>query len=131
MLNGWISLRVKEPKRVAAWYTDHKMLELVGGREDIGTQALGSREHGLALILIHGDQLDRPDLLQLHLHVADVDAEYERLKAEGVKFEEPPKTCPGAGAMPTPATPPAILSRYVLRFPKLLSKNCQSSLSRV
>ncbi|MBV8099987.1 MAG: VOC family protein [Verrucomicrobia bacterium] len=94
MLNGWISLRVKDPKQVAAWYTDHKMLELVGAREDIGTRALGSRENGLALILISGDQLDRPDLLQLHLHVKDVDAEYERLKAEGVKFEEPPKNMP-------------------------------------
>jgi hypothetical protein len=83
--------RVKDPKRVAAWYTDHKMLELVGSREDIGTKALGSSEYGPAVILIPGDQLERPDLLQLHLHVMDVDAEYERLKSEGVKFEEPPK----------------------------------------
>jgi catechol 2,3-dioxygenase-like lactoylglutathione lyase family enzyme len=94
MLNGWISLRVKDPKRVAAWYTDHKMLELVGSREDIGTKALGSSEYGPAVILIPGDQLERPDLLQLHLHVMDVDAEYERLKSEGVKFEEPPKNRP-------------------------------------
>jgi hypothetical protein len=65
MFNGWISLRVKDPKRVAAWYRDHNMLELVGGSEDIGTQALGTREHGLALILIPGDQLNRPDLVQL------------------------------------------------------------------
>lgn len=42
MFNGWISLRVKDPKRVAAWYTEHRILRLVGGREDIGTQALGS-----------------------------------------------------------------------------------------
>jgi hypothetical protein len=91
MINGWISLRVKDPKHVAAWYTDHHMLELLGGSEDIGTQALGTREHGLALILIPGDQPSRPDLVQLHLHVPDVDAEYGRLKSEGVKFAEPPK----------------------------------------
>jgi hypothetical protein len=43
MFNGWISLRVKDPKRVAAWYTDHRIMERIGSREDIGTQALGSR----------------------------------------------------------------------------------------
>lgn len=76
MFNGWISLRVKDPKRVAAWYTDHNMLELVGGSEDIGTQALGTREHGLALILIPGDQLNRPDLVQLHLHVPSAESDH-------------------------------------------------------
>jgi len=94
MLNGWISLRVKDPKRVAAWYTDRKMLELFGAREEIGARALGSSEYGPALILIPGDQLDRPASLQLHLHVSDVDAEYERLKSEGVEFEEPPRNMP-------------------------------------
>jgi hypothetical protein len=47
MFNGWISLRVKDPKQVAAWYTDHRLLEQIGSREDIGTQALGSSAHGL------------------------------------------------------------------------------------
>jgi catechol 2,3-dioxygenase-like lactoylglutathione lyase family enzyme len=94
MFNGWVSLRVKDPKRVAAWYTDHRILELLGGREDIGTQALGSRKHGLAIIFIPGDQLDRPELVQLHFHVSDVDVEYERLKSEGIRFEEPPKNMP-------------------------------------
>jgi catechol 2,3-dioxygenase-like lactoylglutathione lyase family enzyme len=96
MFNGWISLRVRDPKQVAAWYTDHRIMERIGSREDIGTQALGSRGHGIALILIPGDQLDRPDLVQLHVHVADVDAEYERLKTEGVRFEGPPKNMPWA-----------------------------------
>jgi catechol 2,3-dioxygenase-like lactoylglutathione lyase family enzyme len=94
VVNGWISLRVKDPERVAAWYTDHKMLELFGTREEIGARALGSSEYGPALILIPGDQLDRPESLQLHLHVPDVDAEYERLKGEGVQFEEPPRNRP-------------------------------------
>jgi catechol 2,3-dioxygenase-like lactoylglutathione lyase family enzyme len=32
--------------------------------------------------------------VQLHFHVPDVDAEYERLKVEGVEFEEPPRDMP-------------------------------------
>ncbi|HYZ75036.1 MAG TPA: VOC family protein [Chthoniobacterales bacterium] len=115
MFNGWISLRVKDPKRVAEWYTENRILELVGAREDIGTKALGSRDHGLALILIPGDQFDRPELMQLPFHVVDVDAEYERLKSEGVKFEEPPKNMPWVGDMPTLTIQPVIRSKYAPR----------------
>jgi hypothetical protein len=99
MFNGFISLRVKDPKRVAEWYTKHRILELMGGREDIGSQALGSREHGYALILLPGDAGTQTQSVQLHFHVKDVDAEYKRLSGEDVAFEEPPKNMPWAGAM--------------------------------
>ncbi|HYY30511.1 MAG TPA: VOC family protein [Chthoniobacterales bacterium] len=94
MFNGFISLRVKDPKRVAEWYTKHRILELMGGREDIGSQALGSREHGYALILLPGDAGTQTQSVQLHFHVKDVDAEYKRLSGEDVAFEEPPKNMP-------------------------------------
>jgi catechol 2,3-dioxygenase-like lactoylglutathione lyase family enzyme len=50
--------------------------------------ALGTRDNELAVIFIPGDQLAQPKLVQLHFHVADVDAEYQRFKDEGVKFAE-------------------------------------------
>ncbi len=49
MLNGWISLRVKDPKAIAEWYREVTGLEMVGARQDIGSIALRSQERGLAL----------------------------------------------------------------------------------
>jgi hypothetical protein len=50
MFNGWISLRVDDPKGASEWYQKHLGLEVLGTREDLGTRMLGSREHGAALI---------------------------------------------------------------------------------
>src|SRR5262249_41576503 len=84
MFPGWISLRVQDPKAVSEWYTDHLGLVVFGGRKDIGSVALGTGDHGAAIILLPGDPLEHPERLQMHFHVPDVDAEYERLKREGV-----------------------------------------------
>lgn len=94
MINGWISLRVADPKSVGEWYHKVVGLEIVGGREDIGSVALGTSEHGEAMILLPGPSLEHPDRLQMHFHVANVDAEYNRLKELGVDFAEPPKDMP-------------------------------------
>ncbi len=55
---------------------------------------LSVRDHGAAIILLPGDPLEHPERLQMHFHVPDVDAEYERLKREGVKFDEAPNDKP-------------------------------------
>lgn len=94
MFPGWISLRVNEPKQIGDWYTRHLGLVVFGAREDIGSQALGSREHGAAIILLRGEPVDHPERLQMHFQVPDVDAAYERLKREGVEFDEPPADKP-------------------------------------
>lgn len=45
MINGWLSLRVKDPSHVAEWY--QKLgFEIVGARPDIGTVVVGTREKG-------------------------------------------------------------------------------------
>jgi catechol 2,3-dioxygenase-like lactoylglutathione lyase family enzyme len=94
MFPGWISLRVKDPQSVSEWYTKHLGLVVFGGREDIGSLALGTREHGAAIILLPGEPLDHAERLQLHFHVPDVDAAYQRLKREGVDFDEAPEDKP-------------------------------------
>lgn len=94
MFPGWISLRVNDPQRVSQWYKTHLGLAVLGTREDLGTQMLGNAELGAALIFLPGDPLDHPERVQMHFQVADVDAEYERLKKEGVEFEGPPQDMP-------------------------------------
>jgi catechol 2,3-dioxygenase-like lactoylglutathione lyase family enzyme len=59
-------------------------------RRDIGSVALGSKEHGPAIILLPSENIGHPDKLQMHFPVADVDAEYDRLKKLGIQFDEPP-----------------------------------------
>jgi len=69
-------------------------MQVVGERSDIGSVALGSKEHGYAIILLPGESIDHPEKLQMHFHVRDVDAEYNRLKKLGVQFDEPPEDQP-------------------------------------
>jgi hypothetical protein len=54
MFNGWISLRVQDPKAISEWYQNMIGLHVIGGRDDIGSFALGSTEHGYAIILLPG-----------------------------------------------------------------------------
>jgi catechol 2,3-dioxygenase-like lactoylglutathione lyase family enzyme len=97
MFPGWISLRVKDPKEVARWNSHHLGLKVIGGRHIEGgeTQALGSpKEKGPAMILLPGQPLDHPERLQMHFAVPNVDDVYERMKQEGVRFDEPPADMP-------------------------------------
>ena len=91
MFPRWISLRVKDPKEVTLWYNRHLGLEVFGGRDMDGgeTQALGSKEKGAAIILLPGQPFDHPERLQMHFAVSNVDDAYERMKQEGVEFDEP------------------------------------------
>lgn len=93
MINGWLSLRVEDPKGVSEWY--QKLgFEVVGGRPEVGTIVIGTRDLGRIMVLVPGEQLDHPDRLQIHFAVKNVDAEYDRLRAAGVEFLEPPKDMP-------------------------------------
>ena len=94
MLNGWISLRVKDPRAIGAWYTKVTGMQVVGSRPDMGGIALGDRERGYAIILLPGESIEHPERLQMHFEVADVDAEYDRLRRQGVEFDEPPADQP-------------------------------------
>jgi hypothetical protein len=43
MINGWLSLRVRNPKDVAEWY--QKLgFEIVGAQPEIGTLVVGTKE---------------------------------------------------------------------------------------
>jgi catechol 2,3-dioxygenase-like lactoylglutathione lyase family enzyme len=94
MFTGWISLRVKDPKTISVWYKEVTGLEVFAERKDIGAIALGSKERGPAIILLPGESVGHPEKLQMHFPVADVDAEYDRLKKRGIPFDEPPADKP-------------------------------------
>jgi catechol 2,3-dioxygenase-like lactoylglutathione lyase family enzyme len=81
---------------VGEWYTKHLGLEVLGSRKvgDGESQALGTSDRGMAIILLPGDPLEHPKRLQIHFHVTNVDVEYKRLQDEGVKFDEPPEDKP-------------------------------------
>ena len=89
MFTGWISPRVKDPKAISDWYREVTGSQIVGERKDIGSIALGSKEHGPAIILLPSENIGHPDKLQMHFPVADVDAEYDLLKKRGIQFDEP------------------------------------------
>jgi predicted enzyme related to lactoylglutathione lyase len=93
MMEGWLSLRVRNPREVGAWY-ERLGLQIVGGRSDVGTVVIGTQKRGRILVLIPGEPLEHPERLQIHLAVENVDAEYEKLVRAGIKFSEPPKDMP-------------------------------------
>jgi lactoylglutathione lyase len=93
MIDGWLSLRVEDPKAVGAWY-EKLGFEIVGARADVGSVVVGNKKRGRILVLLPGETIEHPDRLQIHFAVPDVDAEYERLTKEGVQFQEPPKDMP-------------------------------------
>jgi hypothetical protein len=95
MINGWISLRVEDPHAVGEWY-QRLGLEIVGERSEIGSVVMGTKENGRMIVLLPGQPLGHPERLQMHLAVADVDAEYERLRQAGIEFKAPPQGMPGA-----------------------------------
>jgi predicted enzyme related to lactoylglutathione lyase len=88
LLNEWISLRVKDPQRLSEWYKQYLRLELLGSIPEFRSHALGIKDNGVVLVLLPGEQLDKPDSLQIHFHVDDADVEYKRLQANGVEFPE-------------------------------------------
>jgi catechol 2,3-dioxygenase-like lactoylglutathione lyase family enzyme len=93
MINGWLSLQVANPELVSEWY-EKLGFEIVARRPDLGSVVVGTEEGGRIIVFLRGQTLDHPDRLQIHFAVANVDAEFERLRRAGVKFREPPKDMP-------------------------------------
>ena len=93
MILGWLSLRVRHPEEVAAWY-EKLGLQISAGRPEAGTVIVGTQDRGRIIVLIPGDPLEHSERLQLHLAVPDVDAKYSKLKRAGIEFTEPPRDMP-------------------------------------
>jgi catechol 2,3-dioxygenase-like lactoylglutathione lyase family enzyme len=99
MFTGWIrsERRTEGHQRlvqVSDWYKEATGLQVVGEGKDFGSVALGSKEHGPAIILLPGESIGHPEKLQMHFPVPDVRAEYNRLRKRGIQFDEPPEDKP-------------------------------------
>jgi catechol 2,3-dioxygenase-like lactoylglutathione lyase family enzyme len=98
-----VTIWTTDPTVLRDWYTTHFRMTVL--QETTRFVLLGS--DGGASIGFHvGEPLETPDRVQLHLEVADVDAEYERLRAAGLEFEGPPEDRPW-GVRSTAALDPA------------------------
>lgn len=84
----YVTLYVADPVPLRDWYVRYLRLS-VKSETERSVHLVGT---GGADLLFHiGEPLDHPERVSLHFVVDDVDAEYERLKAEGVAFDRPPE----------------------------------------
>jgi hydroxymethylpyrimidine/phosphomethylpyrimidine kinase len=87
-----VTLFVEDPGALRDWYTDHLGLT-VSSQTPRFVQVADS--DGRPCIAFHvGTPAGAPQQVQLHFEVDDVDAEYERLRNEGLTFDEPPTDKP-------------------------------------
>ncbi|HYZ99151.1 MAG TPA: VOC family protein [Acidimicrobiales bacterium] len=98
-----VTVWTKDPHLLRDWYTEHLGMKVI---EDTPRFVLVRGEGGAAIGFHVGDPLVTPDRVQFHLEVHDVDHEYQRLRAQGVDFEEPPTNRPW-GVRSTAARDPA------------------------
>ncbi|MBV8278936.1 MAG: VOC family protein, partial [Verrucomicrobia bacterium] len=70
-----------------------------------------------------GQPLDHPERLQMHFAVPDVDDVYERLKQEGVRFDEPPADMPWGWRHAYTRDPAGHTVEICSRCPTQTSKN--------
>ena len=87
-----MTLFVAEPVMVGAWYRRHLGLALV---EETDRWVRLADATGKSCLALHrGVPAERPEHVQLHFEVDDVDAEYRRLVADGLAFDGPPEDKP-------------------------------------
>jgi hypothetical protein len=69
---------------------------IAGGRRTRGHWLGGARDQRTcyAIVLLPGESIDQPEKVQMHFPVADVDAEYDRLRRLGIRFDGPPEDQP-------------------------------------
>ena len=89
-----ISLRVSHPEEVSAWYQNYLGLTIMATHPQTGRIVLTTDEPGTSLIFLPGEVPDHPEHIQLHFHVADVDALYTQLQTTGINFSAPPTDMP-------------------------------------
>ena len=83
---------VEDLSSLRDWYTGH--LGLTVSSETPRFVQLADAT-GRPCVAFHvGEPLGHPTQVQLHFDVDDVDAEFERLRADGVEFLEPPEDKP-------------------------------------
>lgn len=87
---NYITLLVDDVEAVRDWYVAHLGMEIRWASPDF--VLLDSPR--AALGLHRGSPPRNPGNVQLHFEVPDVDAEYERLRGEGLGFREAPRTMP-------------------------------------
>lgn len=87
---SYITLLVDDVDSVKDWYVRHLGLSVSWESADFVLLAGDGADLGLH----HGSPLSEPEKVQLHFSVADVDADYERLTAEGLTFYKRPETKP-------------------------------------
>jgi catechol 2,3-dioxygenase-like lactoylglutathione lyase family enzyme len=87
-----VTLFVSDPGAVRDWYTSHLGLTVA----DETARFVRLADHtGKPCVAFHiGEPIEHPEQAQLHFEVDDVDTEYERLRAAGLKFDEPPTDKP-------------------------------------
>lgn len=86
---GYVTLDVRGETLddVRDWYVETLGLSVVWKSRDF---CMLGGDGGARLGLHAATALERPEQVQLHFEVADVDAEYEDLAGQGVSFEQPP-----------------------------------------
>jgi catechol 2,3-dioxygenase-like lactoylglutathione lyase family enzyme len=87
-----VTLFVEDPFTVADWYREHLGLSVVDRTDRFVRLA---DDGGAPCLALHaGAPVQRPEHVQLHFEVADVDAEHRRLTAEGATSVSPPADKP-------------------------------------
>lgn len=87
-----VTLFVADPAAVGRWYAEHLGLAVLEQTERFVRL---EPPHGGAHLAFHvGTPVSNPGQVQLHFDVADVDAEAERLRGEGVELVDGPEDKP-------------------------------------
>lgn len=87
-----VTLFVEDPAQLRDWYTQHLGLSV---REQTARFVRLADETGRPCVAFHvGHPIEHPERTQLHFEVDDVDADYQRLRGEGLTFDAAPENKP-------------------------------------
>ena len=87
-----VTLFVEDPAAARDWYA--RNLGLTVAEETPRFVRLADASGQPCLALHAGGPVGKPGQVQLHFEVDDVDAEYERLRGEGLTFDQEPADMP-------------------------------------
>ncbi|MEP0814559.1 MAG: VOC family protein [bacterium] len=100
-----ILLYVPNVREVADWYAAHLGLEFIENQEDGKFAMLKSDSGSLLGIHYSPDAPASPGNIGLYFAVADVDAQYEKMRAAGCEFRQEPRDEPWGSRMATTRDP--------------------------
>lgn len=87
----YLVLPVESVAELRTWYEDQLNLVADWANDDF---VLLTNDEGSRLGFHRGDPLGDPGSVQLHFQVEDVDAVYEDLSQNGIRFTSPPESTP-------------------------------------